>query len=172
MYLIWQRDSTVKGAKQNTSPNAIRLQYRKLVCLVPSGLCNAPEMVETCQTNTKWTAEWNLLGMFRWYCLFIDDKPRDHIPYWKLQVWNVGCTYAVFKILLNTYVTLSPEKKLQVIQRRYKIKKMVRTLQCNSSVTLLWPMQLLKIYVKKKPLHYFIEKNKDFMWRPLWSEEG
>ena len=27
MYLIWRRDSTAKGAKKNTSPNVMRLQY-------------------------------------------------------------------------------------------------------------------------------------------------
>ena len=27
MYLIWRMDSTAKGAKKNTSPNVIHLQY-------------------------------------------------------------------------------------------------------------------------------------------------
>ena len=27
MYMIWQMDTTAKGAKKNTSPNVIHLQY-------------------------------------------------------------------------------------------------------------------------------------------------
>ena len=27
MYLIWRMDTTAKGAKKNTSPNVIHLQY-------------------------------------------------------------------------------------------------------------------------------------------------
>ena len=31
VYLIWQRDSTAKGAKKNISPNVIRLQYTEVL---------------------------------------------------------------------------------------------------------------------------------------------
>ena len=30
MYLIWRMDTTAKGAKKNTSPNVIHLQYTVL----------------------------------------------------------------------------------------------------------------------------------------------
>ena len=30
MYLIWRMDTTAKGAKKNTSPNVIHLQYLNL----------------------------------------------------------------------------------------------------------------------------------------------
>ena len=85
-----------------------------------------------------------------------------------LKTTSLKCwMYAVFKIVLNTCTYEKRSCKWSKEDTRYK--KMVRTLQCNSNVTLLWPMQLLKIYVKKAfTLLYW--KNKDFMWRPLWSE--
>ena len=35
MYLIWRVDTTAKGAKKNTSPNVIHLQYHIKMRLIP-----------------------------------------------------------------------------------------------------------------------------------------
>ena len=46
MYLIWRMDTTAKGAKKNTSPNVIHLQYT-WQCDREAGLGTAPGVGQT-----------------------------------------------------------------------------------------------------------------------------